>query len=80
MYNQRQLLQYPHHGITCTALPHTPLLGDSCPPAQDAAALERADSMPMSPTFYPTRMALHVGVLHYTPTQEPFPLLADPAQ
>ncbi|KAI8462346.1 MAG: fumble-domain-containing protein [Monoraphidium minutum] len=26
---------------------------------------------------YPANMALHVGVLHYSPTWEPFPLLAD---
>ncbi len=25
------------------------------------------------------RMALHVGVLHYSPSLEPFPLLADPS-
>ncbi len=25
-------------------------------------------------------MALHVGVLHYTPTQEPFPLIAEPSR
>ncbi len=25
-----------------------------------------------------SRMNLHVGVLHYTPSCEPFPLLADP--
>ncbi|KAF8056112.1 pantothenate kinase 2 [Scenedesmus sp. PABB004] len=34
---------------------------------------------PPSPTYLPTRIPLHVGVLHYSPTQEPFPLLADPA-
>jgi hypothetical protein len=33
---------------------------------------------PTSPTTLPTRIPLHVGVLHYSPTQEPFPLLADP--
>jgi hypothetical protein len=31
-----------------------------------------------SGTHAAVRMALHVGVLHYTPCQEPFPLLADP--
>jgi hypothetical protein len=35
---------------------------------------------PHSPTCLPTRIPLHVGVLHYSPTQEPFPLLADPAK
>eukprot|EP00775_Hariotina_reticulata_P009200 gene9200-9367_t len=40
-----------------------------------------AGGEPASPTSYlPTRMPLHVGVLHYSPTQEPFPLLADPAR
>jgi len=32
-----------------------------------------APSSPMGP-----RMNLHVGVLHYTPFREPFPLLAEP--
>lgn len=32
---------------------------------------------PSSPGGYPANMALHVGVLHYSPTWEPFPLLAD---
>ena len=49
-------------------------------------ALDRTTSItsvgpePPSPggSSYPaTNMALHVGVLHYSPTWEPFPLLAD---
>lgn len=40
-----------------------------------------AGNQPQSPTYpLPTRIPLHVGVLHYSPTQEPFPLLADPAR
>lgn len=27
-----------------------------------------------------SRMKLHVGILHYNPTTEPFPLLADPVK
>jgi hypothetical protein len=39
---------------------------------------ERIPVQPASPTYLPARIPLHVGVLHYSPTQEPFPLLADP--
>ncbi len=36
-----------------------------------------AGDQPPSPGGIPANMALHVGVLHYSPTWEPFPLLAD---
>jgi hypothetical protein len=57
------------------------------PPSSSKPQLDRSISMPIeplqqphSPTCLPTRIPLHVGVLHYSPTQEPFPLLADPAK
>jgi hypothetical protein len=57
------------------------------PPPSSKPQLDRSISMPIeplqqphSPTCLPTRIPLHVGVLHYSPTQEPFPLLADPAK
>ncbi|WIA23193.1 hypothetical protein OEZ86_010083 [Tetradesmus obliquus] len=57
------------------------------PAATKKPSLDRSLSMPVegqlqqpaSPTGLRTRIPLHVGVLHYSPTQEPFPLLADPA-
>lgn len=58
------------------------------PAATKKPSLDRSLSMPVegqlqqpaSPTGLRTRIPLHVGVLHYSPTQEPFPLLADPAK
>lgn len=51
--------------------------------AQASGAILRRDSLssftPIAPISPSNRMNLHVGVLHYTPSLEPFPLLSNPA-
>lgn len=63
--NPQLLLLSPCACCCCRRHPHTPHTGS-------------VHAQPTSPTYLPARIPLHVGVLHYSPTQEPFPLLADP--
>lgn len=61
------------HVHTSVSVPHTRT--HACNTRTPTGAIP---VQPTSPTYLPARIPLHVGVLHYSPTQEPFPLLADP--
>jgi type II pantothenate kinase len=71
---EQQLPQPPGPSPTPQQQLHLPP-GHPLPRQLSAGGLE----VPESPTVGSTRMPLHVGVLQYTPSLEPFPLLADPS-
>lgn len=63
-------------GLSLGAAP--PRFPDSAGPASQDSSVHRTTTgdQPLSPAV---RMALHVGVLHYSPSSDVFPLLADPS-